>query len=653
MRRLTFLLITTFCFGFIMEAQEKPLEISSYDWGNPVFETDRFENKDTATVHVLKSNTIIEYAYQEDGTLNRYFLFHEKVKINNNAGLEQYKTIRINGEIMSMKARFIGKNGKVIELGQADAKKLEDEDGTYQLWAIEGAEVGGIIEYCWSRQGLSKLSGSSTIQSSVPQSNVSMSIISPITLQFAAKSYNGCPEMTESIDSLKEIRILSFHAGEVPALEKEVFSFYKSHLQRLEYSFSYNSANKKNISNILNDNIKVYYAFVNDFDPKELKQMQPVWKSMAIKNNMEEERKIRIIENHIKTNFQWIDGSVKGMNISRIPDILKTKYANTTGYLRMLAASFQHFNIPFELVLTCDRKQRFFDRDFKGDNFLNDILIYFPSLDTYLDPGNMFNRLGHIDTSYLGNDGMFLKEVKASGISSYMPYYKQIPENNYEKSLHSTYAHLKLDPKDFNMKYTVEHQFSGYTADFYQPFFFYANEEKKKEMVEKMVVEELLPDKLLNWSVETQQPIDWFIKLLTIKTELSGNSLLTKGGNDILIRIGVLIGRQSEMYQEKERKLPLESASTRLYVREITLEIPEGYTISNPEAVKMKKELLTDGNVEAFFYSDYTLSGNKLTVTSTEGYKKMIFDRSFAKEYTEVINAAADFNKLTLILIPK
>jgi len=653
MRRLIFLLFTTFCFCFISEAQKKPLEISSYNWGEPFFETGRFENKDTAAVHVLKSNTIVEYAYQEDGKLNRYFLVHEKVKINNNAGLEQYKTMRLNGEIMSMKARFIGKNGKVIELGKSDAKKLEDEDGMYQLWAIEGAEVGGIIEYCWSRQGSSKLSGSSTIQSRVPQSNVSMSIISPITIQFAAKSYNGCPEMTETVDSLKEIRTLSFHADEIPVLEKEKFSFFNSHLQRVEYSFSYNTANKKSISNILNDNIKVYYAFTNSFDPKELKLLQPVWKNMGIKNSMNEEQKVRIIENHIKTNFQWIEGNVSGMNISRIPDILQTKYANTSGYLRLLTASFHHFNIPFEVVLTCDRKKRFFDRDFKGDNFWDEILVYFPSLDAYLDPGNMFNRLRHINTSYLGNDGMFLKEVKASGVSSYMPYYKQIPENDYEKSLHATYAQLKLDPKDFKVQYTVEHQYSGYTADFYQPFFFYANEEKRKDMLESMIVKDFLPDQLLSWKVENQKPIDWFIKPLTIKTEMSGNSLLSKGGNDILIRIGVLIGKQAEMYQEKERKLPLESASTRSYVREITLEIPEGYTLSNPEAVKMKKELLMDGNVEAFFYSDYTLSGNKLIITSSEGYKRMTFDRSFAKEYIEVINAAADFNKLTLILIPK
>ena len=653
MKRLIFSLFTVFCLCSISVAQKKTLEISAYDWGKPLFETDRFENKDTAAVHVLKSNTMVEYAYNEKGGLDRYFLVHEKVKINNNAGLEQYKSLRLSGEIMTMKARFIGKNGKIIEIDQSSAKTLEDEDGAYLLLAIEGAEVGGIIEYYWTKRGVSKLSGSLTLQSKVPQSNVSLSVITPINLQFAAKSYNGCPEMQETVDSLKEIRMLSLYTDEIPALEREEFSFRSSHLQRVEYSFANNTANKRNISNVLNDELQSYYKVFRTFDPKELKLMQPVWKKMDIKNNMPEEKKIRIIENHIKTNFQWIEGGIKGVNISQIPDILKTSYANTFGYLRLLTVSFDHFNIPFELVFTGDRKKRFFDKDFKGNNYWDEILVYFPSLDTYLDPGSMFSRLGQIESSYLGNNGMFLKEIKAGGIGTYMPYYKQIAENDYEKSNHATNAHIKLDAKDFKAKYTVQHQFTGYTADFLQPFFYYTNDEKKKDMVERVIVEELLPDQLLSWKVENQEPIDWFVKPLTIKAELSGNSLISRGGNDILVRIGVLIGKQVEMYQEKVRKLPLESESTRMYVREITMEIPEGYTLSNPEVIKMKKELPINGNVEAFFYSDYAISGNKLTVTCSEGYKKMTFPASLAREYIDVTNAAADFNKITLILVPK
>ena len=645
------MLFAACCFSFVAEAQKKKLEILEYDWGKPLFETDRFENKDTVAAHILKSNTMVEYAY-EDGGLSRYFLVHEKVKINNNSGLEQYKTMRFDGDVIMMKTRFIGKDGKVIELDQSDVKTLEDENGNYQLLAIEGAEVGGIIEYYWARKGKSNLSGTLIVQSKVPQSNVSLSIISPVNLQFASKSYNGCPDLKETVDSLKEIRKLSFLAGEIPALEGEIFSFYYSHLQRVEYSFALNTVNKTGISGILNDDLEAYHTFCHHFDKKEIKLMQPVWKKMGIKNSMDEEQKIRLIENYIKTNFQWFEGKINGKNIAEIPDILETKYMNTYECLRLLAASFKHFNIPFELVLTCNRSKKFFDKDFKGNNYWEEFLIYFPLINAYLDL-DVFKRLGHINSIYLGNDGMFLKEVEASGIASFMPYYKQIPENDYEKSLHATYAQLKLDTKDFNAQYTVEHQFSGYTAGLIQPAFYYASDETRKKMVESLIVDDLLPDKMLSWNVQNQEPVDWYVKPLSVKAEMLGSSLLSKGGNDILIRIGVLIGRQSEMYQEKERKLPMESENTRLYMREIVLEIPEGYVLSNPEAVKMKKELLMDGNVEAFFYSDYTISGNKLTVTCSEGYKKMIFPRSSVKEYTEVINAAADFNKITLILVPE
>jgi hypothetical protein len=381
---------------------------------------------------------------------------------------------------------------------------------------------------------------------------------------------------------------------------------------------------------------------------KDEKALQPFWKKMGIKNRMEEEEKIRVIENYIKTNIQWIDNA-EGMDISQIPDILRTKYANTVGYLKLLTASFLYFDIPFELVFTCNREKRSFDREFKGTNYWDEFLIYFPSLDIFLDPASMSKRLGQINTFHLRNDGMFLKEMEGS----FMPYYKRIRRNDYEKSVHSIQAQMKLNTKDFSAKYNIQHQFTGYTADFLQPALYAANDEKKKEIIKSRLVNDFSPDQLLSWKVESQAPIDWYIKPLTIKTELSGNSLVSKDGNDILVRIGALIGKQVRMSQKNERKLPIENPYTQMYVREITLEIPDGYTVTNPEVIEMKKELLVDENVEAFFYSDYTISGNKLTITCSEGYKRASFDASLFREYTDVVNAAADFSKITLILVSR
>ena len=53
------------------------------------------------------------------------------------------------------------------------------------------------------------------------------------------------------------------------------------------------------------------------------------------------------------------------------------------------------------------------------------------------------------------------------------------------------------------------------------------------------------------------------------------------------------------------------------------------------------------------FDSYYTLEGNVLTVTADEHYRESIVAPEIFEAYRTVINSAADFNKVTLVLEPK
>ena len=53
------------------------------------------------------------------------------------------------------------------------------------------------------------------------------------------------------------------------------------------------------------------------------------------------------------------------------------------------------------------------------------------------------------------------------------------------------------------------------------------------------------------------------------------------------------------------------------------------------------------------FDSHYTLDCNLLTVTADEHYRESIVAPEIFEAYRTVINSAADFNKVTLILEPK
>ena len=53
------------------------------------------------------------------------------------------------------------------------------------------------------------------------------------------------------------------------------------------------------------------------------------------------------------------------------------------------------------------------------------------------------------------------------------------------------------------------------------------------------------------------------------------------------------------------------------------------------------------------FQKHYSLEGNVLTVTADEHYRETHVAPELFEAYRTVINSAADFNKVTLVLEPK
>jgi hypothetical protein len=116
--------------------------------------------------------------------------------------------------------------------------------------------------------------------------------------------------------------------------------------------------------------------------------------------------------------------------------------------------------------------------------------------------------------------------------------------------------------------------------------------------------------------------------------------------------MGRLIGRQIEMYEEKERNLPIAERHHRTYDRLIEIEIPEGYQITNLEDINIENTIFEDEEAIMHFKSYYSLEGNTLKVIADEFYQKNYVPVEEYENYRKVINSAADFNEITLILEP-
>jgi hypothetical protein len=107
------------------------------------------------------------------------------------------------------------------------------------------------------------------------------------------------------------------------------------------------------------------------------------------------------------------------------------------------------------------------------------------------------------------------------------------------------------------------------------------------------------------------------------------------------------------MYQEKPRQLPISMEYPHTLDRLIEFEIPAGYDIKNPEDLNINIVESPTATSTMGFVSSYMLKGNSLLVRIHEYYKQPDYALEKFGVFQKVINAAADFNKVVLVLEKK
>ena len=143
------------------------------------------------------------------------------------------------------------------------------------------------------------------------------------------------------------------------------------------------------------------------------------------------------------------------------------------------------------------------------------------------------------------------------------------------------------------------------------------------------------------------------IKPLEIKADLESSAVVEKAGNKYILKVGELIGRQSELYQNTKRQQDAENIHNQGYDREINITIPDGYKVTNLVDLNMDVFYEEKGDRTMAFVSKYTIEGNVIKIVVNEYYKNIVYPLSIFENFRKVINAAADFNKITLVFEKK
>jgi hypothetical protein len=600
---------------------------------------------------VLKEKRIYDYAYESSGELIVYETVHRIIHLNNEKGIEEMNKIYVSYskilEEMDLKARTITPDGRIIQLGKNSIKKVDnlENSGPFLIFAMEGVEKGGEIEYLYTNKKSPSIYFSSKMQDDKIKENTSVDIYSPVNLVFEAKGYNGFPDFT--IDTtVKDKNHIFASLEKIAALDEEKYSFYESNKMRFDVQLTYNtSKNKSRLYSWESAGVQFYSTLYN-FTKQELKAIDKLISKLDVEKQQSDELKILLLEQWMKTHI----GNKETDEEQTLDKVLDVKYSDDMNLQRFYIVAAQQLKIPLEVVITANRTNRKFDSKFPNYNNLQEYLIYFPSFDKYLSSTDYSSRLGFPPADLTGTKGLFIKETALGDLKTGLGKIKYIENKDPRFSHNNIDAVVEFDPETFTPKINYKQEFTGYSAYYLQPAIPFMDDGAKTQFLDQLAKFTGKETIVKSVKMSGDQNSDVMINPLVIESVIETPQFIENAGNKLLFKVGELIGPQEELYQDKKRQSDGEISYAHSFGRKLQIKLPKGYKLKNPDAVKIEKKYIVDGKALSVFTSNYTMDGDVMNITVNESYDTLFYPKDKYDEWKAVINASADFNKVILIL---
>ena len=624
----------------------------SYNWEiSPSYQIEESDNDMVA----IKDKVVTEFIF-EDQNLIEYYLEHKVLWLNSDDRIEEYTKVYLpianDASQVVINARIIKKTGEIIVLDKSRILRSEgDETGRdFNYYSIDDVEKGSIIEYYYVIKRRPKFQGAMVdIQSDYDKQTVEFDLYAPSNLRFSFKSFN-LETTVKKIESFKEKTHWKFLAKDIKAVNKEEKAPYNATIGFIMYKLHENTANNAIITSYNNVAQNLFDFYYSTYSKLEKKLIHKFAKNFKFDDGLRDENKARIIDLFIKENIY-----ISENDSENLINVLKTKTANETGVIKLYIALFEKFDVTHEMVLTSNRLQLKFDKDFEATNFLQEFLFYFPASKKYLSPSKFGTRFGFPPPYFMNNFGLFVTGYDINGKRKAFSEVKFIEGIPASLSSDEMLIEVIFNTKDLTKNtIALERKLNGYYAMNLHPFMNLIQPNRINEVIDQYFVQNIDKNaKVLKREFINEDPSLFGVKPFVVKFDISSDYFVEKKGDKYLFKLGDLIGPQMEMQQEKKRILPLEAEFNRSYYRTIKIHIPEGYQISNLEDIIIKNSYATKDKELFIFDSYYTLKGDVLTVTADEHYRETFVAPEIFEAYRTVINSAADFNKVTLILEPK
>lgn len=642
---------TSFCvlyFSITILAQD--YEAYQWDENRELTELNAIEAE--YPLYRINKSVKYEFAYDDEGNLISYITNHEIIRANNDEALAKSNQIYIplynTIELAAIKARAITPDGKVIDFDENNIKELEDSESGYKIFAIEGAEVGGEIEYFYTRKTYPSNFITQHFQFDYPVKSYSLFLKSPENLEYDFKVYNYGDAKVIQTDTTEDFNTYAFKAYDITDLRSESFGAFENSKMRIEGKLAYNSFSGKGRLFTWGSAGKRVYDQLSSLSKSEQKEFSKFVKTLDLSGKPIDA--FKKAEHYVKTNYFFQEDA--GDIGNQLNTIIKNKYATSKGFTKLYMALLNHLDISHEIVLTSDRMTQAFDPDFDSWSYLDEYLIYINETDQFLSPKDTPFRLGTIPWNYIGTYGLFIRQEKIQNFTYPVGHTQYISAPSYKENFDNMDLEVSFLENLEENKVNLTRSYKGYSAEYYKSAVLFLEEERQKEMLEDVVkylasdaeIEEV---KILEANADY---LSWH-KPFVVESTFSTKNYIESAGDVILFKVGDLIGPQSELYQERERKTQIVNDFNRGYLRKINVRIPDGYTIQNPDDIIIKEQVReAEKGLIYNFVSSYSIEGQVLKIEIEEYYDELYYPTEKFEPFRKVINAAADWNKIVLVL---
>ena len=627
--------------------------IKNYDWNEAdtkIVIPELYKNEKEV---ILDRTEKIEFAI-EGKTAKQYHLLHEKIFINSDDAIERnnkiYLPFNLNESVLINKARVILKNGTVIHFDKKDIKEDVDQEKGMKInyFAVNGIEKGAVIEKLFILEESPDFTGQTIkMQTEYPIANLNFELLYPNFLLFKTKSYNGLSEPVLDDKKIENTTSLTVSEKNIAALDNdEQYSNWAMQLKLFRFKLDENQlSGGRNLNNFKEFASNVYNRLNPEFDKKQQKSIDDFCSIIPKSDDLQEQ--IWNIENKIKKTINYDKYIDSKENIS---DVISTKQANQTDILKIYLAVFKNFKIENNVVFTSNRYKIPFDKDFESYENLSELLFYFPSIKKYLTPTEIEYRIPLFPNTIANNNGLFIKEKTFSGIRKGIGEidFIEIPGNDISHDIMNITVDFTKDIENPTVSSNLT--FGGYSGLIFQPIKDFASAEQYKTVLKSIAENYTVQTEYKTLSTENDGTEYIGKKPFVLNVSFDGNELIQKAGNNYLFAVGETIGKQMEFYQENKRSMPVEIDYPHFYTRNIKILLPKGATIKNLDKFEMDYKTQINGKTEAAFISKYTQKGDEILVENQEYYNIINYPLEKFDDYKAVINAAADFNKIVIIV---